>query len=139
MSSSPSVSIHSTTKRNLWPSLAPHFGHRCRGCANTFGTGLGDQAVLWVELEKQNVLVLLPRWCLRTWLPWPRNCLPADVILPRNGKQLFPGFSSSGAEVREGRDQKGTQAGLTPSGQLDHTRTFLQLNHLTRNASWLCM
>lgn len=100
-----SPQLHSTTtKRNLWPSLALHFGHRCRGCANTFGAGLRDQAVLWVESQKQNVLVLLPSWCLRTWLSWPRNCLPADVILPGKGKQLWVQQFRSRSERRWGSE-----------------------------------
>lgn len=64
--------------------------------AQTLGIECRDQTVLWVVSQKQNVLVLLPRLCLRTWLLRPRNCLLADVILPAKAKHAR--FSSPGPE-----------------------------------------
>lgn len=107
----PGMYVHSQRKRNPWQILKPHSGSHCWNCANTFGSRWRDQAVLWVESQKQNVLVLLPRSCLRTWLLRPRNCLLADVILPC--KTNIFGFSSSELQVREGGDQReSTQAWL---------------------------
>lgn len=100
----PCMYVHSQMKWNSWQILKPHSGSCYWGCANTFGTHLRDQAVLWVESQKQNVLVLLPRSCRSSWLPRLRNCLLTDVILPRKAN-IF-GFSGSGPEVREGGDQR---------------------------------
>lgn len=104
----PSVHVHSPKKPKPQHILEPHFGSCCRDCANTFGKGFGDQAVLWVESQKQNVLVLLPSWCLRTWLPLPRNGLPADVILPLEGKHLWVQQFRTRSEGRWGNSKGNT-------------------------------
>ena len=60
-------------------------------------------------------LVLLPRSCLRTWLPRPRNCLLADVNLPREAN--ISGFGRSGPELREDGGSMGVSPGLAPGEQ----------------------
>lgn len=89
--------VHSQKKSNPWQTPARVL-EAALWLRKRIWTGFRDQAVLWVESQKQNVLVLLPRACLGTWLRGPRHCLP--LMSSRRGAKISGG-SRSGPEVRE--------------------------------------
>ena len=88
------------TEMKPWQVLQPHPGSGWLRLRKHIWHGLrGPRSSLGCIAETKCTCPTSERSCLRTWLPRSRNCLLADINLPREAN--ISRFSHSGPELRE--------------------------------------